>query len=65
VHILLLRDELVIQTSYKEEEYKFYFSRKRSVYFNIWREGSVIQTSKILEEESVIHSFRYSITNYL
>jgi len=36
---------VVIQASYKEGEYKFYFLREKSVYFNIRGEVSVIQTS--------------------
>jgi len=36
---------IVIQASYKGMEYKFYFSREGSVYFNIRWERSVIQAS--------------------
>jgi len=35
----------VIQTSYRGRKYKFYFLKEGSVYFNIRREGSVIQAS--------------------
>jgi len=45
VHILLLREEVVIQASYKEREYKIFFSREGSVYFNIRENGCVIQAS--------------------
>jgi len=45
VHILLLRDGVVIQASYKGGEYEFYFSREGSVYFNIRGDGRVIQAS--------------------
>jgi hypothetical protein len=34
---------VVIQGSYRGGEYKFFFSREGSVYFNIREEGSVIQ----------------------
>jgi len=36
---------IVIQASYRVEEYKFFFSREGSVYLNIRGERSVIQTS--------------------
>jgi len=36
---------VVIQASYKGREYKFYFSKEGSVYFNIRGEGSVIHAS--------------------
>jgi len=36
---------IVIQASYKEEEYKCYFSRDDSVYFNTRGDENVIQTS--------------------
>ena len=45
MHIYLLREESVIQTSYREGEYNFYFLRDESVYFNIRGERNVIQTS--------------------
>jgi len=36
---------IVIQTSYREGEYTFFFLRKGSVYLNIRGEGNVIQVS--------------------
>jgi len=36
---------IVIQESYRGEEYTFFFSREGSVYLNIRGEGSVIQAS--------------------
>jgi len=46
VHINLLRERFVIQASYNRGgEYKFFFSREESVYFNIREEECVIQTS--------------------
>jgi hypothetical protein len=38
---------VVIQASYEGGEYKFYFSREGSVYFNIKEKGNVIQASLI------------------
>jgi len=35
---------VVIQTSYKREEYKFYFPNEGNVYFNIKWKRSVIQS---------------------
>jgi len=32
---LIIKGEVVIQTSYKGGEYKFYFSKEGSVYINI------------------------------
>jgi len=50
---------IVIQTSYREEECTFFFSREGSVYLNIRWEGSVIQAS-LREGECNLLFFYYS-----
>jgi len=48
-------ERVVIQTSYKGGEYKFYFSREWSVYFNIREEKSVIQASLRGREQNLLN----------
>jgi len=42
---LIIKKRVVIQASYRRCEYKFYFLKEESVYFNIIGKKSVIQAS--------------------
>jgi len=45
VHIIIVKGGGCIQASFREGEFKFFFSRDGSLYFNIREEKSVIQAS--------------------
>jgi len=45
VYISLIGEEIVIQASYRRDEYNYYFSRKETVYFNIRGDESVIYSN--------------------